>query len=331
MSITRRASPAGDAVSPPTTVKSLHQTPEDPAGEEPAAGAAPVSQREDPGAPGAPESDAQAYLRRLVCALHMAAPLVLARQFSDGLSHSFDVSVAACRVLCDHGVSARLLPTVLYVLSERRGVGLVVGVTAGEHAQFLRENADALLAAPTAEGAAEEGGREGVDVVHTHLVAEGRFGGERVVVDLTLGQLREHGVPAPACLSWFGEEWAEREWGGWRVEFGPSPREEWLLALFADSLDPAQADPETECVYRDLARLVALALSLDLDRDRLGAALTQEDPARYAMALHRIARFAELGEPPGRSDESPGEAAGGEAGSSDAPGSTRGAPQKLLN
>ena len=118
-----------------------------------------------------------------------------------------------------------------------------------------------------------------------HAVIEAHVEGDRALIDLTFGQLRQaHRIAVPMSVVDFEEGWPSIEGDGWSVRYIDSPHAEQVQA----ALDNA---PANEPFVEELHALTELALRCDLDADRSFEAFAKRNPQRFAIAWNRLQRL----------------------------------------
>ncbi|MGD0680317.1 MAG: hypothetical protein ABSC94_33495, partial [Polyangiaceae bacterium] len=130
---------------------------------------------------------------RMIKALRGVAPFCIAARFEDGFKHCVEASVAGAEALKRRaGIKARAIPCAVTLQHAESDVTLTIGFTA-------RQIYDRLSEAEGRPSFEEWRATEARDLPDNeapfHEIIEARFGGERALIDLTLGQLRQTGAP----------------------------------------------------------------------------------------------------------------------------------------
>lgn len=223
------------------------------------------------------------YFRKVIEALGVASPLCLAAHFEDGLAHCVEASISGAAALRRRKIQAQAIPCAI-VGSRDGDVSFAVGLSARGVYEFVE-----------ATGPFEEWARGSSfpedKRFHAHMVIEARFAGERAIIDLTYGQLRQgHGLDVPLHLLAFGDGWPRSQGPGWKLAYMDSPhaakiREETKIWVGKGLTD-------------DLHDMMEAALYCGCDRSRFLALLRSQQPELVDAVLPRLARFMELGGPP---------------------------------
>ncbi len=223
------------------------------------------------------------HFERTLQALKLAAPFALASRFENGLAHCVEASICGAAVLSKMRIKSRALPCAIMGANTKLGVNLSVGLTAREVYDNLdwgtteRQTFDEWLV--------ENGARhpKAQDFV-AHMMIEARFHGERALVDLTLGQLRQaHRVPVPCCEFFAFNDWPCFEVGDWMVRYTPSPRPREIMQVARKYQGRGLAD--------DFSALMDLAVQCSLDTDLFMRALAAAQPEQFKTAAARLEMF----------------------------------------
>lgn len=160
-------------------------------------------------------------------AVALAAPFAMASSMTT-IAACYDMSRAGAEVFAQLGFGAQVLPCSA-LASGPAGRYVALGFTeedcrnAGNPLPPRFQMSDVSVRAHAIEPAPDGGHHVVIEVSHRNA---------RAVVDLTLGQLRLFGVPAPLVgWSWcpWGQ-WPHAEFDDWHVQYGPSPRPETAVA-----------------------------------------------------------------------------------------------------
>ncbi len=121
-----------------------------------------------------------------------------------------------------------------------------------------------------------------------HEIIEAHFSGERALIDLTFGQLRQtgarHSETIPLHVVFVGEGWGEIEIPHWKIAYTEPSHDERALAAFKAKVNK-YSNPE---FVRDIHEMMDLALSVDLDPERLRAELDRQQPETLRICEARI-------------------------------------------
>lgn len=228
----------------------------------------------------------QQHFRRMICALTMAAPFGLAARFEHDLAHCVEASVCGAEALAARKIKARAVPCALVGTHRSAGIVATVGLNAKDLYQRLSPEEGPL---PTFEAWAA-GQNLPADDSPMHMIIEARYHGERAIIDLTIGQLRQaHGIEVGFSTHYIGEGWQEFDVPDWTLRYFDSPHAEEIQRRTGGYRNPGLVD--------DLGNLMDAALGCGLDQDRFFQALEVSQPEAYAQALRRLTRFAALAPP----------------------------------
>lgn len=227
------------------------------------------------------------HFKRTIDALVLVAPLCIAARYEDGFKHCVEASVCGAAALRRRKVDARPIPCAVLAMGDGEASGLTIGLTprqlyervdfgAAERPPFEAWRADVARAVPDEE-----------DPIHE--IIEARFAGQRALIDLTIGQLRQTGHPdamkIPLSLVSTGDGWPSFHAPGLTISYEASPHPPAVIASSNAKVkkysNPAFVD--------DIHDMMELALRLDLDRDRLHAELMRQQPDAFAACISRIA------------------------------------------
>ena len=132
------------------------------------------------------------------------------------------------------------------------------------------------------------GGVPDVESPH-HEIIEARFGKERALINFTIAQLRQTRAPdsdkIPMHLIGLGEEgWPEFRVPPWTISDEPSPHDAAASAKWNANVNSYSSST----FVADLHDTIALALHVNLDRDRYIAELRRQQPEMFATCLARL-------------------------------------------
>lgn len=226
------------------------------------------------------------HFERTLQALKLAAPFALASRYENGLAHCVEASICGAAVLSKMKIKARAVPCAIMGANTELGVNLSVGLTAQEfHARLdwgaeERQTLDEWL---SEHGSSYPAAQDFV----AHMVIEASFHGERALVDLTLGQLRQdHGVPVPPCEVFPFGDWPVFEAGDWMLQYAQSPRPREILREVQKYENKGLAD--------DFSALMDGAIQCSLDIDLFMEVLAATQPEQFRTAASRLAMFLSL-------------------------------------
>ena len=154
-------------------------------------------------------------LSDIISRLAWSAPLVLAARQPTSMAACYDMSFVGVEVLKRFGLNARLLPCVVIAKSSDGSYAHCLGLNESE-IRARAADVDGLVS-----GVVET---LNPDHSHHHVAIEVKDRGARVVVDLTIGQLRRYGVPTPFTMWGFCRDWPTWDVDGWHIQYEPSPR-----------------------------------------------------------------------------------------------------------
>jgi hypothetical protein len=203
----------------------------------------------------------------LVEALALSAPWTLFAHF-DELSHCIEASVCGVEILRRHGVKATCLPC--SVIAWRNGEVVATGLSV-ETLERRFPNQGRLLDEPT---------------FHCAIEVE-----EKMILDLTLGQICAHGVDVPPTfVTDCGFISQFKTPAGWRFSY---ERENWAH----DKLKQFE-DCNHVGLTEDLADLVRLVLKVGRDRFFEVLPHSISPPSAFEKAFQRIVALRRKGAPP---------------------------------
>lgn len=214
------------------------------------------------------------HLVRVVEALKLASPYCLAARY-DNLKHCVEASVSAAAALRRRNIKARAVPCAVWMRSPDGDRCLSIGLTP----RFLYDRLTQEPKPPFDEWKAATAAAVPDEEFPLHMVIEAKLGGERAIIDLTIGQLCQVGAelaaPVPlqlAAIRRDGEWWPEFDHAGWVIKYLPSPH------------PPAALDP----VLRDARKYESMNSGFVADlHDSIELALQcGGDVGRYRWELH---------------------------------------------
>ena len=230
------------------------------------------------------------YFLRTLEALSLVAPFCIASRYEDGFKHCVEASVSGAAALRKRNIKARPIPCAVFAraASEDGETALSIGFSPKQ----LYDRMDRSAGPPPPYEEWKATVARGVpDEDHPiHEVIEARFGKERALVDLTIGQLRQTGAPATIAIPMTvvatgkGEGWPELSVGPWTIMYMESPHDPQTLATSNAKVNQ-YANPG---FVADLHDMIDLALQLGLDRDRLHAEIRRQQPDVFDACVARI-------------------------------------------
>lgn len=222
------------------------------------------------------------YLHRMIEALKLASPICLAFRFEDNFAHCIEASVSGAEALRRREIEARALPCAVLVKSTNGMQGWSLGLNPR---QIYDRAVEPIVTFEEWSKGRFMGRLD--DEYPIHMVIEAKHAGERVIVDLTLGQLRSPGrAPVPpqidATVSPDGG-WVERTGNGLTITYMDSPNIEHI---------PEDAKTYRDLDYvEDLHRLMEIALQCQLDPAKYLNELRQRIPADIEVCDQRLSRW----------------------------------------
>jgi hypothetical protein len=226
------------------------------------------------------------YFDRTIKALRRVAPLCIAARFDDGFKHCVEASVAGAEALNRRkGIKARPMPCAVAVRHVDSDVTLTIGFASRQIYDRLP-----VEGRPSFEEWRATEGRDLPDnETPFHEIIEARFGRERALIDLTFGQLRQTGAPHSETLplnvgAVVGEGWYEFDSPPWTIGYMEPPHDAKALAAFNADVKK-YSNPE---FVADIHDMMELALSVDLDPERLMTALARQQPETLRTCQSRI-------------------------------------------
>lgn len=214
------------------------------------------------------------HLRRTLDALMLASPVALASRF-EGLAHCIEASISAAKALEKRGISAEAIPVGVLARKDHLAVG--VGVRPPPDARFVDLRPEG----------------HGLDL---HMVVTARMGGDRWIVDPTIGQLRRLGVDAPLQAKFV----APNDLHG----FGFDTEGGWGVVYAASQHTRAEVDAHTKA-YReqmhgladDIDHLIDVALAARLNHEAFAASLSRASPTTWNGVMRRLQTWHKVGVP----------------------------------
>ncbi len=214
------------------------------------------------------------HLRRTLDALMLASPVALASRF-ERLDRCIEASISTAKALKKRGISAEAIP--IGVLARRKDLVVGIGVKPPPDVRFV----DLRPEGP------------GLDL---HMVVTARMGGDRWIVDPTIGQLRRLGVDAPLQKRFVAPETLPGS--GFDTEAG------WEVVYAESQHTRAEVDAHTKA-YReqmhgladDIDHLIDVALAARLNHEMFAAILNRESPPTWGGVMRRLEAWHEVGAP----------------------------------
>lgn len=129
------------------------------------------------------------------------------------------------------------------------------------------------------------------EVVNFHAVVDATFGRDHAIIDLTFGQLRvanapfANTLPMGAVISCVG--WPSIGFGPWQIHYEPTPHEGRVLA----SLQKTMGSYSNRGFEDDLAAMMDVALSVDLDDLRFVEIIATQQPEAFREAVTKLQRW----------------------------------------
>lgn len=138
----------------------------------------------------------------------MASPFGLANHVEDGVAHCVKVSMSGAAALRRRKIQAEAIPCAI-IGSKHENIPFFVGLSAKEiHHMYPDKTFDVSTVNP----------------FPMYMVIEARFAGERAVIDLSCGHLRQsQGIDVPMFIVGFGKGWPKRRGKDWRLVYMASP------------------------------------------------------------------------------------------------------------
>ena len=222
------------------------------------------------------------YFRRIVAALEIASPVALAMHFEDGFNHCVEASISGAAALRRRKIKAEAIPCAI-LGAKADGDFFSVGLSAGDVYAILHpdkpfETWSAALPSPWISSG-----------FHAHMVIEARLAGERAVIDLTYGQLRQAaGLDVPLHLFAFGEGgWPQARGSRWELTYMDSPHAEQI-----------REDAKVwvgKGLTEDFDDMIDLALRCDCKLDRFLGVIQSQQPELFGVVMPRLTGFMQLG------------------------------------
>jgi hypothetical protein len=219
--------------------------------------------------------------RRAIEALKLAIPAAIAAHFDDGLNHCVVSCLAGIDVLQRRGFTARMVARGMVCVDDTKNTVISVGMSAREvydHSSFEGRPRPSFEEWEPKEAVVV---RPGLELIHTVILA--RYHDTPLFLDLTMGQLRAHGVPVPLTLSIPGaEDGLCRELAG----------KDWTVRYFELERDLKRwEEADVSGFAADLDELTSLALDCDLRPSLFFRAVHRANPRLFDRLWERLVRF----------------------------------------
>lgn len=229
------------------------------------------------------------HFRRVVDALVLVAPFCILSRYEDGLRHCVEASVSGAAELVRRRITARPIPCAAIATIDSSPASFTIGLTPR---QLYDRAAFPEGARPDFE-AWKSMHAAGVPDVEApmHEVIDARFAGQRALIDLTIGQLRQTKMEGadgiPLCAVAIGDGWPTARADGWSVTYEAPPHAPAVVAA-----SNAQVKRYKNTAFEaDLHDLVELALHLNVDRTRVHAEMRNQNPDGFAEVMARMAQL----------------------------------------
>ena len=230
------------------------------------------------------------FFRRVIGALTLAAPFALASRF-DSLAHCVEASMCGAAALRRKHIKATARPCALVGRMAPEGVQFSVGLDARDVYGMLSTAEGPPPAFEEWRDQVARGSLPAEGSFVAHMVIDASFQGDRALVDLTLGQIREsHGVPVPhSMVCNYSGEWPSIGGDRWEARYVDSPHEARIQAMTRAYTANGLVD--------DLDALTDIALQCRGDVDLFFDVLARSQPEQFSAAMSRLQRFS-LGDSP---------------------------------
>lgn len=234
--------------------------------------------------------DTLSHFQRVIQALTMVSPIILALRYEDGLNHCIEASICAAEALTRRQITTRVVPCFAVAVHQRqRNLLIPVGLSPKE--MYDQTDWGTSPKPPYETWKAQYANQVPDDKLNTHAVIEASLGGERALIDLTIGQLREAPMAEARTIPWqvvmHGQGWPLFASPDWTISYGDTLHSPEILAP-VNAMLKNYKDPG---FIADLHDAMALALEYDLDEARFRAEVKRQQPTEFETAMNRIAQF----------------------------------------
>jgi hypothetical protein len=228
-----------------------------------------------------------AHFSRTLEAIKLVAPLTIVARYDDGLKHCVEASVAGAKALARRNIKARAIPCAVVGFHGAGQRGLSIGYSPRQLYERMEKSGGGPPLPPFDEWKSSMKGLPD-DEHPIHEVIEARFGRERAIVDLTIGQLRQTGDPdahrIPYALVALGDDWPALEGDTWTFFYEASPHDPNVLAE-SNARVNQYSNPG---FVDDFHAMIGLALSLDNDAGRVHEQMERQQPETFRQCLTRL-------------------------------------------
>lgn len=225
------------------------------------------------------------FFQRAVRALTLASPFCMVPRTKGDFAHCVETSTVGAAVLASRTIEARVIPCGIVGNNPKLESGISVGLTARE-VYDLTEGEK-----PTFEewkaGYYQEFNKEFWDYeCPAHTVIRAQHGDEQVVIDLTLGQIRQkYKVDVSLTRSWFLSRDVTWPWletpDGWQLSY--------IDCLHADAVMERVNKYKVPQVWvEELDDMMDLAIYCELDQQRFYRELNRQQPKLFKYCLRHL-------------------------------------------
>lgn len=230
------------------------------------------------------------HFQRVIKALTIVSPIILALRYEDGLNHCIEASICAAEALTRRQITARVVPC-FAVAAHRRKQNLIIPVGLSPREMYDQINWGTSSKLPYETWKAQNANQVPDDKLNVHVVIEASLGDERALIDLTIGQLREAPTAEARTIPWqvimHGPGWPGFESPDWTISYGDTLHSSEVLAPVNRMLK----NYENRYFIDDLHDAIELVLRYDLDEARFRAEVKRQQPTEFETAMTRIAQF----------------------------------------
>jgi len=228
------------------------------------------------------------HLKQMVQALRLVAPFCVAARYDDGFKHCVETSVSGAAALRRRHIIAQPVVCAVMVFKEDGTSGLTIGLSPRQIYDRARASDGPSL--PPFEEWKEQVARGVPEEEHPiHEIIEARHNGERALIDLTLGQLRQTGIPDSdkiplTVMANLKKGWPDLQAPPWRIAYMDSPHDAQVLA----ESNAKVSRYSNQSFVDDLSDMMDLAIKEGLELDRVLAEMRRQQPETFKTCIARI-------------------------------------------